>query len=707
MPKTAITEDHIMKSREVLDLPRQKPNVLLALLILLLVALVSGCDKKYEAWGVVRELTGQGISGVEMVFSGESHISSVTTKSNGEWSKGGLKGPAYVTPRKTGYTFTPQYARLPVNGSVNFTATYAISGLVVDGDNNRIGMDGVFLQFDRDYGFALTDEQGRWTISGLSGAVRVTPHHREYVFRPASLTVTNPNSPSTFVAEKKQKRIDVREIEPNNEWDWANVISTNETYIGQMATAEDIDFYRFTLHAPGSIVIKIGLALFDLGCESWHMALFDETGAAFSGPDIYSFASCGDEPYSNSPTIRLPADDYYVRITPREFMGNDYRLCIAYSEEGGVFEKEFNDTMATATRIDVGAQYTGNLYRQEDVDYYKFSLPEPGSIVVQFSHEFFDDCRETWHIVLIDEGLTDPIYSFASCGNEEDTNSPKIRLPAGDYYVKIAPDVHCFHDMDYDLCVTYSEEGEFFEKEFNDTIATATRIDVGAEYTGNLYRREDVDYYEFTLDEPGGIVIRFGHALLDDGLECWNIALLDEGGTDPTYFFASRGNEETIVTPTIRLPAGKYYVRVTASTFGFQHIDCNLHVSYSPEGESFEREFNDTFATAMPIEANVSHTGNLYRCTDVDYYRFTLHEASNIVIRFGHEPFDDSREFWLIALFDEAGDDPICSFPSRGTEADRDSLVMPLPEGDYYIRVARHPYYFHYMDYDIGVHILE
>lgn len=125
------------------------------------------------------------------------------------------------------------------------------------------------------------------------------------------------------------------------------------------------------------------------------------------------------------------------------------------TEEGDAFEKEFNNSFSDATPILTNTKYTGNLFKRDDADYYKFTLQSSGSIMIQFSHELFDDGRNFWNITLLDDTTSNTIYSFASRGKPADTDSSTIQLPAGDYYVKISHDD--FHSMDYSLLVEITE----------------------------------------------------------------------------------------------------------------------------------------------------------------------------------------------------------------------------------------------------------
>jgi len=76
----------------------------------------------YTVSGYVKDSSGNGISGVTISFSGG--YSSVTTASNGYWSKSGLTGSVSVTPSKSGWMFNPENATVKdASNNVNFMGT--------------------------------------------------------------------------------------------------------------------------------------------------------------------------------------------------------------------------------------------------------------------------------------------------------------------------------------------------------------------------------------------------------------------------------------------------------------------------------------------------------------------------------------------------------------------------------------------------------
>ncbi|MGC8638001.1 MAG: carboxypeptidase-like regulatory domain-containing protein, partial [Athalassotoga sp.] len=69
---------------------------------------------------------------------------------------------------------------------------YSVSGYVRDIQGNPIS--GVTISFSNGYSSVITNSQGYWSASGLTGNVIVTPLYSGYSFSPSSITVSSASS---------------------------------------------------------------------------------------------------------------------------------------------------------------------------------------------------------------------------------------------------------------------------------------------------------------------------------------------------------------------------------------------------------------------------------------------------------------------------------------------------------------------------------
>lgn len=149
----------------------------------------------YSASGYVRDGLGIPISGVAIEF--DRHFSSVSTGSDGKWTKPGLSGTVIATPRKNGWTFNPGNRPLtPTATTADFTGGYTVSGRVADKSGRGVGY--AKLTFDGSSYSTTADENGYWTKAELSGSITVTARKDRWTFSPPSRTVSEPDSDVSF-----------------------------------------------------------------------------------------------------------------------------------------------------------------------------------------------------------------------------------------------------------------------------------------------------------------------------------------------------------------------------------------------------------------------------------------------------------------------------------------------------------------------------
>lgn len=102
------------------------------------------------------------------------------------------------------------------------------------------------------------------------------------------------------------------------------------------------------------------------------------------------------------------------------------------------------------------------------------------------------------------------------------------------------------------------------ENEPNNSFSTANAIKVNRKYTGNLYEPYDANYYTFTINKPGRIVLVFEHEYGNDSGEFWHIFLREYNSSNDIYVMSSPLNKAKIESTNIRLPAGTYGIVVEA-----------------------------------------------------------------------------------------------------------------------------------------------
>lgn len=345
------------------------------------------------------------------------------------------------------------------------------------------------------------------------------------------------------------------EKEFNNTIAGANQINVNEDYRGAIQSGGDLDYYKFTLAAPGQVELKMdqkpGVA--------WAGTLLNEKGETFTGfsTDYGTYAN-GTTNYKAG----LPAGTYYLLIDWYSgSLDQEYKFNIGYTKSN-YFEKEFNNTIETANVLELNKTYKGLLSNTEYIDFYKFTLSAAGKVNIKMKQ-----IPETsWEVKVMNRNGDE----YANFHTNYDsyasgyTNVP-IGLPAGDYYLAIESYSRAI-DVDYEFNVNFTQVHNY-EKEFNDSIQTANPINLGTQLSGSLQKDYDFDFYSLELDRPSTVSLI---AKLTEGTS-WEYEIVDQTGkiiksfSTPYYNIAA---EE--LTEKISLGTGRYYLKISGyrnSTF--------------------------------------------------------------------------------------------------------------------------------------------
>lgn len=150
-----------------------------------------GREKTFSVSGQVVDKNHDPISQVAINFTDESgRTFTVLTDDEGAYTKSGLEGKVTITPVKENWQFTPPTVEVQsTNPSLVFIGTallYTVSGKTVDAQGNPV--PGVQVSFTGEDGITetvISDENGEFTKSGLTGEVTVRAFKGNWSFEPA------------------------------------------------------------------------------------------------------------------------------------------------------------------------------------------------------------------------------------------------------------------------------------------------------------------------------------------------------------------------------------------------------------------------------------------------------------------------------------------------------------------------------------------
>jgi hypothetical protein len=223
---------------------------------------------------------------------------------------------------------------------------------------------------------------------------------------------------------------------------------------------------------------------------------------------------------------------------------------------------------------------------------YEFTLDRPGRIMVTIEGTEFLEGHSSnigWQFSVFDSNDARLINEVSTEGSRNRippaASSTYRYLPAGTYSIVVASTSSSrFTDSPYRLTVSYTENTGQFEIEANNTAQWANPMSTDSPISGNIWYRNDVDYFELTVTERGWYVIDFSRRLVQSDRNYWRVQLLDIDQKGLEQFDANGNNDRDITSP-IELTAGTYFVRVSVppnnGTTSFRTTEYTLTVVHS------------------------------------------------------------------------------------------------------------------------------
>lgn len=478
---------------------------------------------------------------------------------------------------------------------------------------------------------------------------------------------------------------------------------------GALASADSVNVYTFSLESR-SVFQYVFSHKEIIGTAGWNISLYGE---------YYLNGTDGETGYRLLNTLITEPSATKQSSVKLGLLSGNYRLVVskgvAYtpdsysidviSDEGSEFEIECNDNIYRYTSLYSSVPVMGSasyFTDRQDEDWYMFRQYEDGFAQLKFEHPAVNDKTTVcWQIILYSENGT-ALYSVNSLFTDEIVRSGAIGLPKGNYYVLVRNRVYT--DITYTLTLSRADDVSY-EIEKNDTKETATAISVNSTVTGSVAQRLsgiDRDYFKFTLDDKGIVMLEFAHQASAEDKNGWNFVLTDETGMI-LYKGISAWSDDVTASSHIGLPKGTYYVLVDSDNLYLNSSDYYLTVSFM-ESDEWETEPNNSFELADVINRNVTVTGLIADCgtADYDYYSFTLDGQSDISVIFEHELLQEDKNIFTFTLYDgefnpiaaTVGEDSGLKSVNVSSADERvQADFSALSAGTYYVKVSSGIYY--------------
>ncbi|WMJ16514.1 hypothetical protein RA955_18240 [Geobacillus proteiniphilus] len=343
---------------------------------------------------------------------------------------------------------------------------------------------------------------------------------------------------------------------------------------------------------------------------------------------------------------------------------------------GEGYETEDNGNMANATPITVNDTYRGILRDDRDVDYYKFSLNQPG--LVTFSLPNKSQSGGRIKISIIDKNGNTQADLVNNPTSAYDMVENSVGLAAGDYFVKVKTYDYYVKNEPYSFTLSF-KPGNTYEQEPNENLAEATLVNVNNVIEGVIESDSDDDYYKIILPKPGKLTF----TMPNEGTNK-KISILTKNHGELAYFYTDNKSAYEAFTASVGLPAGEFYIKVEGNDYSPYQVELTFK-----EGDNYEKEFNDSLRTADPIKLNSEIEGFVKNEYDKDYYKITLPQPTKVKVLLSNTGYSK-----YVSIYDKDNNKLTSFSTDPSTDYDGYYTEIGLNKGEYYIKVSGNYYIF-------------
>lgn len=323
-----------------------------------------------------------------------------------------------------------------------------------------------------------------------------------------------------------------------------------------------------------------------------------------------------------------------------------------------------------------------------DEGLYQFSINKQGKVVLKVSPD--DGNSFSGVLTIYEEDENGNEVEITSMGSmyltSKECESTPVRLQAGKYIIKYL--YYYVGNTQTNLTIAYTEEDSgSYETEPNNDWNKANQIELNKEYTGNIQNYSDMDIYKFELKQEGSVYLNFFNVKAKQN---WKIELYSEDKEKNRILIETGSNhsvKNTLFTK-YRLPKGIYYIKCSLDGLN-NYDDYKIKVNYVAETiESSEIEYNDTLDTANTIEVNKSYRGNIPTEKDVDYYSFSIDQASEVSVQMEREN-GETDKLYKVTLYRRNEDNKLIMYDRfyTGTNTISKGSKVTAAQGTYVIKV--------------------
>lgn len=223
-------------------------------------------------------------------------------------------------------------------------------------------------------------------------------------------------------------------------------------------------------------------------------------------------------------------------------------------------EQEPNDSFMNAVSVELNTTCYGKADKNDDIDWYTFSLPQPSRVAVSVETDrLFGALNRACKFYKVNE-KGDPQIVTEGNGSFNDMD-----LGAGKYYISLNCGAGKVSDYAVTVKTTWVPNDVTGEKEWNNTLAQAQKI---APYSPDrisgtiVYGLRDEDWFLFETNSDYDLYPHFPSSSIDSN-DAVTAVLYDETGK--VLSSVTKFDRNAASGKSVPVKKGKYYVRITAA----------------------------------------------------------------------------------------------------------------------------------------------
>jgi len=306
------------------------------------------------------------------------------------------------------------------------------------------------------------------------------------------------------------------DTEPNDATTQALTLAPNSSSTGHIGffgsgTSDETDYWKITTTQDGWLRVQVrndsldlrGDVLFDV-----DVSVYDINGSS------YVTGSSASGTFSQAAAFLRPGS-YYVKLYRGNGRAGSYEIKADLFPPGRANDVEGNDSYQTGSTATINGTVTGHIgYFSDGVadpgDYWKFTIPGNGKIVVQITNDSLDQSgtRFDVDVSMYDVNGTNYITGDSRTGTFSECTA---YLKGGTYYVR--PYRGLGYAGSYAMTINYTAPGRADDGDGNDDPATAKAFTYGIANSGHLGYfsnglTDNSDYWKLTAPSSDSIYIQ-------------------------------------------------------------------------------------------------------------------------------------------------------------------------------------------------------